>query len=187
MDEKSATQIYDQMLSFAQYAFNKSHAAAYAVIAYQTAWLKCMYPVEFMAALLSSVMDSEGKIALYIQNCKNMGIEVLPPDINESEHHFTAVGDKIRFGLRAVKHVGEGVIEEIIEERKLRGAFLHFHDFVSRLGGSVNKKAVEFLIKAGAFDFGQSSMRSTLQANMEQVINGVANAAKTKSKGSCLL
>lgn len=187
VDEKSATQIYDQMLSFAQYAFNKSHAAAYAVIAYQTAWLKCMYPVEFMAALLSSVMDSEGKIALYIQNCKNMGIEVLPPDINESEHHFTAVGDKIRFGLRAVKHVGEGVIEEIIEERKLRGAFLHFHDFVSRLGGSVNKKAVEFLIKAGAFDFGQSSMRSTLQANMEQVINGVANAAKNKIEGQLSL
>ncbi len=187
VDEKSATHIYDQMLTFAQYAFNKSHAAAYAVIAYQTAWLKCMYPVEFMAALLSSVMDSEGKIALYIQNCRNMGIEVLPPDINESEHNFSAVGEKIRFGLRAVKHVGEGVIEEIIEERNSKGAFLHFHDFASRLNGSINKKAVEFLIKAGAFDFGQSSMRSTLKENMEQVMSGVANTTKNKIEGQMSL
>lgn len=187
VDEKSATQIYDQMLTFAQYAFNKSHAAAYAVIAYQTAWLKCMYPVEFMAALLSSVMDSEGKVALYIQNSRNMGIEVLPADINESENNFSAVGDQIRFGLRAVKHVGEGVIEAIIEERTRSGAFVSFQDFAQRLNGNVNKKAAEFLVKAGAFDFGDSSMRSTIKENIEEVMSGVANTAKNKIEGQLSL
>lgn len=176
VDKKTAENIYAQMLTFAQYAFNKSHAVAYAVLAYQTAWLKCIYPVEYMAALLSSVMDSEGKVAVYIQNCKNMGIHVLPPDINESFSEFTAVGDNIRFGLKAVKNVGENVVNEIIEEREKNGAYTNFYNFVYRLVGKINKKALEFLIKAGAFDFNNKDNRSTLYEGYEKVINAVKNS-----------
>lgn len=176
VDKKTAENIYAQMLTFAQYAFNKSHAVAYAVLAYQTAWLKCIYPVEYMAALLSSVMNSEGKVAVYIQNCKNMGIHVLPPDINESFSEFTAVGDNIRFGLKAVKNVGENVVNEIIEEREKNGAYTNFYNFVYRLVGKINKKALEFLIKAGAFDFNNKDNRSTLYEGYEKVINAVKNS-----------
>jgi DNA polymerase-3 subunit alpha len=176
VDKKTAENIYSQMLTFAQYAFNKSHAVAYAVLAYQTAWLKCMYPVEYMASLLSSVMDSEGKISLYIQNCKNMGINVLPPDINESISEFTAVGDNIRFGLKAVKNVGENVVNEIIAERENNGVFTSFYNFVYRLVGKINKKALEFLIKAGAFDFDNKNNRSTLFDGYEKVINAAKNS-----------
>jgi DNA polymerase-3 subunit alpha len=179
VDKKTAENIYSQMLTFAQYAFNKSHAVAYAVLAYQTAWLKCMYPVEYMASLLSSVMDSEGKIALYIQNCKSMGINVLPPDINESFSEFTAVGDNIRFGLKAVKNVGENVVCEIIDERENNGEFTSFYNFVYRLVGKINKKAMEYLIKAGAFDFNDKDNRSTLYDEYEKVMN----AAKSSVNG----
>lgn len=183
VDKKTAENIYAQMLTFAQYAFNKSHAVAYAVLAYQTAWLKCIYPLEYMASLLSSVMDSEGKISQYIQNCKSMGIKVLSPDINESADDFTAVGDNIRFGLRAVKNVGDNLAAEIIHERETGGKFTNFHNFVNRMSGKINKKAVEYLIKAGAFDFSVRDSRSTLYYGYEQIMN----EAKSNIKGQLSL
>ena len=125
--EDVAEQIYNQMVSFAEYAFNKSHAAAYAVIAYETAWLKAYYPTEFMAALMTSVMGDETQISKYIRNCSDMGIEVLPPDVNESEAGFTVKDGRIRFGLRGVKNVGLGAIEAIVKARNCKGAFLRIY------------------------------------------------------------
>ncbi|NMC56613.1 MAG: DNA polymerase III subunit alpha, partial [Eubacteriaceae bacterium] len=183
VDKKTAENIYAQMLTFAQYAFNKSHAVAYAVLAYQTAWLKCIHPIEYMASLLSSVMDSEGKISAYIQNCKSMGIKVLSPDINESSDDFTAVGENIRFGLRAVKNVGDSLVSEIIHERETGGKFTNFHNFVNRMSGKINKKALEYLIKAGAFDFSDRDNRSTLFFGYEQIMS----EAKSNIKGQLSL
>lgn len=183
VDKKAAEKIYAQMLTFAQYAFNKSHAVAYAVLAYQTAWLKCIYPIEYMASLLSSVMDSEGKISAYIQNCKSMGIKVLSPDINESADDFTAVGKNIRFGLRAVKNVGDSLVSEIIHERENGGKFTNFHNFVNRMSGKINKKALEYLIKAGAFDFSSPDIRSALYFGYEQIMA----EAKSNIKGQMSL
>ncbi|MEQ6360186.1 DNA polymerase III subunit alpha [Thermoanaerobacter thermohydrosulfuricus] len=152
LDEATANKLFDEMLDFANYAFNKSHAAAYAVIAYQTAYLKRYYPVEFMAALLNSFVDNLDKIAFYVQVCKKMGIKVLPPDINESDSYFTVVEDKIRFGLSAVKNVGLNMTMEIVSERERNGKFKSVVDFFERMQDSqLNKKAVESLIKAGAF------------------------------------
>ncbi|MGI6205256.1 MAG: DNA polymerase III subunit alpha [Anaerovoracaceae bacterium] len=151
--EDRAKEIFAHMVSFASYAFNKSHAAAYAVVAYETAWLKCNYRAEFMAALMTSVSDDPVKIAKYIRNSREHGVEVLPPDINESSRKFTAHDGKIRFGMSGVKNVGDGVIEEIIHARETRGKFRDFPGFIDSLDISkVNKKAVESLIKAGAFD-----------------------------------
>jgi len=183
VDKETAESIYAQMLTFAQYAFNKSHAVAYAVIAYQTAWLKCMYPLEYMASLLSSVMDSEGKISQYIQNCKSMGINVLPPDINESSHDFKAVDKNIVFGLRAVKNVGENLVSDIISERETNGKFTSFYNFINRMSGKINKKAMEYLIKSGALDFGRADIRSTLYCGYEQAMA----AAKAGIKGQLSL
>lgn len=146
-------QIYDKMIDFAKYAFNKSHAAAYAVVSYQTAYLKYYYPVEYMAALITSVISNAGKVSEYIQVAKEMGIEILPPDINEGEVGFSVSGNAIRYALTAIKNVGRPVIEAIVEERNARGPFTNINDFVVRLADKdVNKRAVENFIKAGAFD-----------------------------------
>ncbi len=148
-----ANGIYDTMMDFAKYAFNKSHAAAYAVVSYQTAFLKYYYPVEFMAALLTSVIDNPGKVTEYILACRNMGIEIMPPDINEGEPGFSADGKKIRYALTAIKNVGRPVIDAIVMERTQRGIFNNFQDFVTRtVDCDINKRAVENFIKAGAFD-----------------------------------
>ncbi len=146
-------QIYDKMIDFAKYAFNKSHAAAYAVVSYQTAYLKYYYPVEYMAALLTSVISNAGKVSEYIQVAKEMGIKILPPDINEGEVGFSVSDNAIRYALTAIKNVGRPVIEAIVEERKVRGPFTNINDFIVRMAdGDVNKRAVENFIKAGAFD-----------------------------------
>ena len=153
IDEKVANKIYDEMIDFAKYAFNKSHAAAYAVVSYQTAYLKYYYPVEFMAALMTSVQDNTSKVSEYILTCRRMGIKILPPDINEGESGFSVSGNAIRYGLSAIKSIGRPVIEAIIEERKIRGKFTTLNDFITRLSGKeVNKRTIENFIKAGALD-----------------------------------
>ncbi len=173
LDEATANKLFDEMLDFANYAFNKSHAAAYAVIAYQTAYLKRYYPVEFMAALLNSFVDNLDKVAFYVQVCRKMGIKVLPPDINESDSYFTVVEDKIRFGLSAVKNVGLNMTMEIVSERERNGKFKSVVDFFERMQDSqLNKKAVESLIKAGAFSsFGvrRSQLLSAYDKLMENI------------------
>ena len=153
IDEKVANKIYDNMIDFAKYAFNKSHAAAYAVVAYQTAYLKYYYPVEFMAALMTSVLDNTSKVSEYIYPCRQMGIAILPPDINEGEGGFSVSGQAIRYGLSAIKSIGRPVIDAIVEERKIRGPFTTLKDFITRLSGrEVNKRTIENFIKAGALE-----------------------------------
>ena len=153
IDEKTANKIYDEMIDFAKYAFNKSHAAAYAVVAYQTAWLKYYYPVEFMAALMTSVIDNPGKVAEYIYTCRQMGIGILPPDINEGVGNFSVDGGNIRYGLAAIKSIGRPVIESLIQERESGGKFRSLKDFIERMSGKeVNKRTIEHFIKSGAFD-----------------------------------
>ncbi|MFZ7121700.1 MAG: DNA polymerase III subunit alpha [Eubacteriaceae bacterium] len=183
---EQANQIYDQMIDFANYAFNKSHAAAYAVIAYQTAWLKKYYPVEFMAAILTSVMGNDTKVAQYIVNCRKMGITVLPPDVNESFIKFTVVGDNIRFGLAAVKNVGENAINSIINNRKEK-SYLTFTDFCKKIDSRVmNKRAVESLIKCGAFD-SLRVYRSQLMNIFEKTIENIAIEKKNNIDGQLSL
>ncbi len=162
IDKITAGKIFDEISYFAGYGFNKAHTAAYAVIAYQTAYLKAHFPVEFMAALLTSVIDNTDKVAYYINECRRMNIEVLPPDINESYESFTVVSDKIRFGLTAVKNVGQSVAKSIINARKDKGRFTSFTDFIEKVCGELNKKALESLIKSGAF--------SSLGAKRSQLI-----------------
>ena len=183
VDEKTANSIFDEMMDFASYAFNKSHAAAYAVIAYQTAWLKYYYPVEFMAASLNSFMDSSGKISQYVQECRAMGIDVLPPDINESEVKFSVVDGKIRFGMAAVKNVGEGAVREIIAEKNDNGYFKSFADFCERTDDrDINKRCVESLLKCGAFDsFGV--FRSKMIAVYEKIMDSVHQNRKRNLEG----
>ena len=153
IDEKTANQIYDDMTDFAKYAFNKSHAAAYAVVAYQTAFLKYYYPKEFMAALMTSVMDNTTKVSEYILACRNMGIPILPPDINEGYSGFSVSGNGIRYGLSAIKSVGRAVVDVIIAERENGGLFKSLDDFVSRMSNKeVNKRTLESFIKSGALD-----------------------------------
>lgn len=153
ISEKAANSIYDSMVDFAKYAFNKSHAAAYAVISVQTAWLKYYYPVEFMAALMTSVIDNSAKAAEYLNHCKEMNIDVLPPDINAGWGEFTAEGANVRYGLYAIKSLGRPVIDKIVEERKVGGPYRTLQDFIERIADrDVNKRAVENLIKAGACD-----------------------------------
>lgn len=173
-----AEEIFNQMVSFAEYAFNKSHAAAYAVIAYETAYLKQYYPVEFMAALMTSVMGDAGSIAKYIRNCTEMGIQVLPPDVNESGKKFTVRDGKIRFGLLGVKNVGEGAIEAIVKAREEKGIPKDIFQFISNLNiHEVNKKAVESLIKAGALD----SLNENRAAHLA-VYEGLMESAQNESK-----
>jgi DNA polymerase-3 subunit alpha len=153
IDEKTANKIYDDMISFAAYAFNKSHAAAYGMVTYQTAWLKCYHPLEFMASLLTSVKENSRKIVQYIMECRRMEIEILPPDVNEGYGHFSVSGDKIRYGLSAIKGVGDGVIQSIVQERERGGRFTSLQDFMMRVSGKeANKHTIESFIKSGAFD-----------------------------------
>ena len=153
--EQAANRIYDSMLDFAKYAFNKSHSASYAVVSYQTAWLKYYYPVEFMAALLTSCIDNPTKVSAYIMTCRSMGIRILPPDINAGEARFSVADGCIRYSLMAIKKVGRPTIEGLVREREAHGAFRSFEDFIERMYGSgseINKLAVENFIKAGVFD-----------------------------------
>ncbi|MDD6194588.1 MAG: DNA polymerase III subunit alpha [Lachnospiraceae bacterium] len=153
IDEQVANKIYDDMTDFAKYAFNKSHAAAYAVVAYQTAYLKHYYPVEFMAALMTSVLDNSGKVAEYIMVCRDMGIAVLPPDINQGQGKFAVSEGQIRYGMYAIKSIGRPVVDFILQERRERGFYKTLEDFLTRANGrEINKRAVENLIKAGAMD-----------------------------------
>ena len=153
ISEKTAQKIFDEMTDFAKYAFNKSHAACYAVVAYQTAWLKYYYPVEFMAALLTSVIDNITKVSEYILTCRQMGIQILPPDINEGQSEFSVSGDAIRYGLSAIKSVGRSVVDSIIAERTKNGPYLSVDDFVERMScKEVNKRTLENFIKSGALD-----------------------------------
>ncbi len=189
IDEKTANEIFDKIAVFAQYAFNKSHAAAYAVVAYQTAYLKCYYPLEFMAAMLNSLLGDEVKTARYIHYCRENNIQVLPPDINSSVSGFSPMGkNAIRFGLSAVKNVGISGVKSIVKEREANGKFESLDDFAERtaLMGDVNKRMVESLIKAGAFDFTGFSRRSLLNG-FEAVIDSAVNRNKNSVEGQLSL
>jgi len=184
---KVAQGIFDDMTSFAQYAFNKSHAAAYAVVGYHTAWLKYYYPTEFMAALMTSVMDFTEKVAEYIQVCKKLGVKVLPPDINEGFARFTVSDQGIRFGMSAIKNVGRNAIEAIVSERNENGVFKSLTDFINRLGaGTINKRCLESLIKAGAFD-SLGGNRNQYSAVYEKLVDGIANSKKRNIEGQMSL
>lgn len=183
ISEEAANKIFDQMMDFASYAFNKSHAAAYAVVGYQTAYLICYYPAEYIAAMLNSIMGSNEKVAYYIRFAEQLGIQVLPPDINESNSGFTVKGNTIRFGLSAIKNVGVPVIHSIVRDRVKKGKFKNFNDFCNKIDTSaVNKRAVESLIKAGAFD-SLGVYRSKLMAVFEKLLDGVANERKRNIAG----
>lgn len=172
VDEEAAKAIFHEMESFASYAFNKSHAAAYATISYQTAWLKCHYPREYMAALLTSVLDNTNKIAAYIAECSRMGIRVLPPNVNQSRRGFTVAGRDIRFGLLAVKNLGDGFLRNLLLEREQSGKFESFYQFCKRMyGKDLNRRALESLIKCGALD--------SLEYNRRQMLNHISNILDT--------
>ena len=180
IDEVSANKIFDEMAEFAKYAFNKSHAACYAFVSYQTAFLKAYYPPEFMAAMLNSYLGNLDKVPVYIEECKSLNIEILKPSINESELKFTAINGNIRFGLGSIKNVGIQPVENIIKERNENGKFKSFTDFCERIAdASVNKKCIESLIKSGAFDEFEQN-RSTLLASFEGIVDTIQS---TKKKG----
>jgi len=183
VDEETANKIYDEMIDFANYAFNKSHSAAYAVVAYETAWLKYYYPVEFMAALMTSVIGSTSSISLYIQECRRLGIKILPPDINESYSKFTVKDGAIRFGLAAIKNVGAAAIDSIVETRKKGGKFHSFVDFCQRVDLNViNKRMIESMIKCGVFD-SLGANRAQLLAVYERILDGINQDKKRNVKG----
>lgn len=187
IDEKTANKIYDEMIDFAKYAFNKSHAAAYAVVSYQTAWLKYYYPVEFMAALMTSMIDNPPKVAEYIYSCRQMGIEILPPDINEGVGNFSVQDGKIRYGLAAIKSIGRPVIESIVRERDERGKFKTLKDFIERLSGKeVNKRTIESFIKSGAFD-GLGGTRKQFMIIYVQIVDQVNQERKYSMAGQLSL
>lgn len=178
-----AEKIFDEMTDFAKYAFNKSHAACYAVVGYQTAWLKAHYPVEFMAALMTSVMDNAGKVSSYIEECKKMGIALLPPDINEGYAHFSVSDGKIRFGLAAIKNVGRGVVNALVAERDREGLFQSMTEFCNRMEtGEMNKRSFESLIKAGAMD-SLGGARSQYMAIYKSILDGIGQARKNNIEG----
>lgn len=185
--EDIANKIFDEMMEFAKYAFNKSHAAAYSLIAYQTAWLKAYYPVEYMAAIMNSFLGHVNKVTQYINECRQMGIKVLPPDINESLTGFAITGNNIRFGLAAVKNVGKSAVLSIIEARKKNGRFKSFSDFCEKVDfKDLNKRCVESLIKSGAFD-SFNVHRSQLMAVYEKIIDGINNSKKKNYEGQVSL
>ena len=187
IDEKTANKIYDEMIDFAKYAFNKSHAAAYAVVSYQTAWLKYYYPVEFMAALMTSMIDNPPKVAEYIYSCRQMGIDILPPDINEGVGNFSVQDGKIRYGLAAIKSIGRPVIESIVRERNERGKFKTLKDFIERLSGKeVNKRTIESFIKSGAFD-GLGGTRKQFMIIYVQIVDQVNQERKYSMAGQLSL
>ncbi len=181
--ENVANGIFDQLLDFANYAFNKAHAVCYAVVAYQTAYLKLHYPKEYMAALLTSVLGQNSKVAEYIEQCREMGVTVLPPDINESNADFTVAGDNIRFGLGSVKNVGVGLIERLVRERQDNGRFRDFHDFCQRMSAfDLNKRVLENLIRCGAFD-SMGVRRAALLKVYESVLDSAADDSRRNLEG----
>lgn len=187
ISEEIANKIYEQMMDFAKYAFNKSHAAAYAVVAYQTAYLKCHFPVEFMAALMTSVIDNPPKVADYILSCRRMGIAILPPDINKGDSTFSVDGGGIRYGLSAIKSIGKPVIESIVAERNQRGSFTSLRDFIERMTGKdVNKKAIENFIKAGAFDELPGNRRQKMMV-YAQILDAIVQEKKNMMAGQMSL
>ncbi len=188
ISEQTANKIYDEMIDFAKYAFNKSHAAAYAVVAYQTAWLKYYYPVEFMAALMTSVIDVPSKVSEYIYSCRQMGIEILPPDINKGVGDFSVDKGKIRYGLTAIKSIGRPVIATIIEERNVRGAFKNLKDFIERMSEKevINKRSIENFIKSGAFD-SLGGTRKQLMIIYVQILDQVNREKKYSMTGQMSL
>ena len=187
ISEEAGNKIFDTMMDFASYAFNKSHAAAYAVVGYQTAYLMRYYPVETIAAMLNSVMGTAEKVSNYIKFAESQGIQVLPPDINESYSKFTVKGDSIRFGLAAIKNVGWNVVESIVKSRKEKGKFTSLEDLIDKIDlTAVNKRAIESLIKAGALD-GFKVFRSRLLAVFEKVMDGASNERKRNIDGQMTL
>lgn len=185
--EAVANKIYDEMIDFAKYAFNKSHAAAYAVVAYQTAWLKYYYPVEFMAALMTSVIDNASKVSEYIVTCRQMGIGILAPDVNESEAVFSVSGNSIRYGLNAIKSVGRPVLEGLLKEREKNGPFVNLSDFIERVSGKeINKRTVESFIKSGAFDSFPENRRQMMMV-YGQIMDRTAQKRKTEFAGQMSL
>jgi DNA polymerase-3 subunit alpha len=181
---KQASQaVWDTLVPFAQYAFNKAHASAYGLVSYWTAYLKAHYPAEYMAAVLTSVGDDKDKMAIYLAECRTMGIKVLPPDVNSSEHNFAPVGTDIRFGLSAIRNVGTGVVESLIAARKEKGRFADFADFLSKVDAAVcNKKVVESLIKAGAFDSLAHPRKGLLMVHAE-AIDSVLSVKRAEAAG----
>lgn len=189
VSEQAGNHIYDTMMDFAKYAFNKSHAACYAVVSYQTAYLKCYYPVEFMAALMTSVIDNAGKVSEYILVARNMGIEILPPDINKGESRFSVSDGKIVYALNAIKGIGRPVIEAISSERQLLGDFKNFRDFLTRMCSSsrdVNKRAVENFIKAGALD-SLGGTRKQFMCSYVRIMDSLAQDRKNNMAGQLSL
>jgi len=187
ISESVANQIYDEMTDFAKYAFNKSHAAAYAVVSYQTAYLKAYYPVEFMAALMTSCIDNASKVSEYSVTCRHMGIEILPPSINLSEGNFSVENNNIRYGLSAVKGIGRPVQEAVVEERRQNGPYTSLKDFIERLTGKeVNKRTLENFIKAGAFD-GLGGNRRQLMQVYAQILEAVTQEKKASMSGQMSL
>lgn len=186
VDEKSANEIYDLMIDFANYAFNKSHSVAYSVVAYRTAYLKYYYPKEFMAAQISSYMGNIDQVSLYIEECKRLGIDILPPDINKSYKKFTVEDGKIRFGLKAIKNFGQGLIDTLIELREKDGDFVSLKDFVERIlkykSQVMNKRAIESMIKAGVFD-SLGGNRAQYMAVYENIISNTSNSLKNNIAG----
>ena len=183
VSEEAAQSLYDEIVAFADYAFNKAHAVCYAVVSYQTAYLKCHYPRQYMAALMTSVLDSAAKISGYIAECKEMGIATLPPDVNHSFDHFTVEGDAIRFGMGAIKNVGRGLIRTMVAKREEGGPFKSLEDFLQRMGeGELNKRAVENFIKCGSMDcFGY--YRSQLLAVYDVMMDSVASSRRRNLDG----
>lgn len=187
IDEKTANKIFDDMIDFAKYAFNKSHAACYAVVAYQTAYLKCHYPKEYMAALITSVLDRTDKVSEYIAHCRKLGISILPPDINEGYSYFSVTDKGIRYGLSALKSVGKSVIEKMVEERQQHGAFSSLKDFMERLSSKeVNKRTIESFIKAGAFD-GLGANRRQMMIAYSQMLDEIHKTEKNVMSGQMSL
>lgn len=185
--EAVANKIFDEMLDFAKYAFNKSHAAAYAVVAYQTAYLKCHYPVEFMAALMTSVIDNPGKVSQYIYSCRQMNIPILPPDINTGDVVFTVHDGAIRYALSAIKGIGRPVIEALVAEREAHGPYTSLKNFASRLSGKeVNKRTIESFIKAGAFSNIHSNRRQLMLCYV-QILDQIAEEKKSNLAGQMSL
>ena len=185
--ENVASKIYDEMMDFAKYAFNKSHAACYAVVSYQTAYLKYYYPVEFMAALMTSVIDNPGKVAEYIMVCRSMGITILPPDINQGESGFSVNGNSIRYALTAIKSVGRPVIDAVVNERRERGAYTNLQDFITRMADKdINKKAIENFIKAGALDSLGGTRKQFMSAYV-QIMDHIVHDRKNNMAGQISL
>ena len=185
--ENVASKIYDEMMDFAKYAFNKSHAACYAVVSYQTAYLKYYYPVEFMAALMTSVIDNPGKVAEYIMVCRSMGITILPPDINQGESGFSVNGNSISYALTAIKSVGRPVIDAVVNERKERGAYTNLQDFITRMADKdINKKAIENFIKAGALDSLGGTRKQFMSAYV-QIMDHIVHDRKNNMAGQISL